>query len=162
MKILKIVFALSLIVSFSNFSKAQEKADLQVVNIQRPDWNDSTIITVEVKNTGKAVSEPAILKIWDLDISVKEAKKIGVKKSDIWMFEENSTYSEDGSSDYDENWEKNVEIPALQSNETHTVTIYLQHWVYDPNCEIGAFIDSGDAVKESNEENNKLYFYEGG
>ncbi len=143
---------------------AQNKADLTVTKIEQPVWTDtdSTMIVVEVKNIGSAVSEPGNLKIWDLDISVKEAKKIGVSRRDLWIFEENNEYSEDGSFDYDENWEKNIEIPSLKSNETYRVAIYLQHWVYDPNCEIGTFIDSGDVVKESDEENNKLYFYEGG
>lgn len=162
MKIPKLIFAAVLLLSISATAMAQEKADLKVVEIGDPEWNDGSYIKVEVKNFGKAESAPVKLKVWDLDISVKEAKKIGVKKRQLWMFEENSSYSEDGSSDYDENWEQIFEIPVLKPGESHTVTVFVKHWVFDPNCEIGAEVDFENSAIESNEKNNKSHYCFGG
>jgi hypothetical protein len=162
MKIQKLFFTAFLLISFSFIASAQAKADLKVVEIGDPEWNDGSYIKIEVKNIGKGESKPVKLKAWDLDISVKEAKAIGVKKRQLWMFEENSSYSEDGSSDYDENWEEIFDIPVLKPGESHTVTVFVKHWVYDPNCEIGAWIDFENALLESNKKNNKAYYCFGG
>lgn len=158
----KIVITLALLSSFTTIISAQNKADLIVVEIGTPEWNDGSYIKIELKNIGKAESAPVKLNVWDLDVSVKEAKKIGVKRRDMWIFQENSSYSEDGSSDYDENWELLFDIPVLQPGESHTVTVFMEHWVFDPNCEIGTWIDFDSIVPEANEKNNKLYFYMGG
>ncbi len=162
MKTIKLVFSAIFLLSLSYVTIAQQKADLKVVKIENPEWLDGSVIKVEVKNIGSEESEPVKLKVWDLDISVKEAKKIGVKKRDLWIFKENSAYSEDATSDYDENWEQQFDIPALKSGESYSVTVFLTHWVFDPNCEIGAEIDFENKAVESNEKNNKLYYYLGG
>ncbi len=162
MNVQKLIIAAILLLSLSITVMAQKKADLRVMEIENPEWNDGSYINVEVKNIGSAESSPVKLKVWDLDISVKEAKAIGVKKRQLWMFEENSSYSEDGSSDYDENWEEIFDIPVLKPGESHTVTVFVKHWVYDPNCEIGAWIDCENALLESNEKNNKAYYCFGG
>jgi subtilase family serine protease len=162
MNIQKLIFAAIFLLSLSITVMAQEKADLRVTEIENPEWRDGSYINVDVKNIGKAESAPVKLKVWDLDISAKEAKKFGVKKRDLWIFQENSSYSEDGSSDYDENWEETFEIKALKPGESISVIIFVGHWVFDPNCEIGAEVDFENSTTESNEKNNKLYYYLGG
>jgi hypothetical protein len=162
MKKLIFCFPIAVFCFFASNAISQKLPDLIVSKIENPEWIDGSVISIEVKNIGSAISEPVKFKAWDLDISTKEAKKIGVKKRDLWIFQENSSNSENGSSDYDENWEQIFDIPSLKPGESHTVSVFVEHWVFDPNCEIGAWIDFENVSKEANEKNNKLYYYLGG
>ena len=144
-------------------SRARQKApDLIVKRILDPEECDSTKITVVIKNKGNLQSQPVKLRIWDVDIDTTEAKKIGVKEEQMWLFKENMERAKDGNFDYDYDYEFIISIPALKKKEEYIVTVYVKHWVYDSNCEIGAFIDCDEELKEKNETNNKAYFFEGG
>ena len=141
---------------------AQKRPDLVIVKIETPLDGDSTRIFIIIKNKGKVSSEAVMLKVWDVDISVKEAKELGVKKNKLWIFEENMERAEGSGNDYDTYFEVLKKIPALGKRKTIRVEVVVAHWVYDSNCEIGVFIDCNNTLKEINENNNKSYFFEGG
>lgn len=156
----KPLFTLSLIIC-SAITFAQQ-ADLVLEKIDEPQWDEGTHISITIKNNGDITSDTVTLKVWDLDISAKEAKELGFKKNDMWIFEENTARAEGDGFDYDKDWEVFIKIPPLQKGESTTVEVSLDHWVYDSNCEIGATIDCEKLVKEKNEKNNTLYFAAGG
>ena len=128
------------------------------VSLEKPTWNDSTYINVTVKNIGNKASKPVVLQVWDVDITIKEAIKLGAAEDILWIFPETKKEEK-----YDDpNFVIYQEIPALQSQQEFSLTVYVDKWVYDPNCEIGAYIDSADILEESDETNNKTYYFEGG
>lgn len=141
---------------------AQKMPDLVVKEIERPDWDNGSRIFVTIQNIGKAPSKPVRLKVYDVDITVNEAKELGVEKDKLWIFEENMERAEGNANDYDTDFEVKKEIPALNIGQTIRVEVFVEHWVYDSNCEIGAFVDCDNTIKEKNENNNKSYFFEGG
>lgn len=141
---------------------AQSQADLLITEVEPPEWDDVTRIFIHVKNDGNKVSEATKIKVWDLDINVKEAKKLGFRKSDMWIFEENVARAEGDGYDYDEDWEVKLEVPSLEPGESIEIEVNLAHWIYDSNCEIGVIIDCDDQIEEKNEKNNKFYFAAGG
>jgi hypothetical protein len=151
-----------LISIIANTLFAQKAPDLIIKDILEPEDVDSSKITVIVKNMGNSMSKPVKLKLWDVDIDINEAKKIGVKEEDMWIFVENTERAKDGSPDYDRDFEIIRTIPALKKREEFTIIVYVSHWVYDSNCEIGAYIDCDEELNEKDESNNKAYFFEGG
>lgn len=153
-----LIFAIGLIGTLV----AQNAPDLIIEEIEPPKWDGGTVLVIKVKNIGKSPSDTVQLKIWDIDWSLEEAKKKGVERKKHWIFEENMSRSDDGENDYDINFERFEKIPPLKNNESFSVTIKLDHWVYDSNCEIGATIDWNNQLKEKNEQNNSSYFFEGG
>jgi hypothetical protein len=158
----KIVLLIAMIVAVNTI--AQRKPDLVVSKIDKPEWrdNDSSSICITVKNKGAATSEPVMLKVWDVDISVEEAIALGVGKDKLWIFEENVERAGGNGNDYDADFVIMKEIPALSKGQSLKVEVFVDHWVYDSNCEIGAFIDCLNTLDEKNEDNNKTYFFEGG
>jgi hypothetical protein len=140
----------------------QKNADLAILKIERPKWNDSTRIFITIINLGGDPSKEVILKVWDVDISLEEAKAIGVQQDKWWIFEENRSRSENGENDYDTYFEVLKKIPALGNGQTIRVEVNVKHWIYDSNCEIGAYIDCYNTQVEKDEKNNKSYFFEGG
>lgn len=139
-----------------------QQSDLEITKFEGPYWDDSTRIFITIHNKGDVASEAVTLKVWDLDISAKKAKKLGFKNSDMWIFKENVARAEGKGNDYDLDWEVKLEIPPLDKGESTKVEVNVEHWIYDSNCEIGAIIDSENVVKEKNEKNNTFYFAEGG
>lgn len=140
----------------------QNKPDLEVLEIERPEWDDSTLISVRVKNRGRARSGPVKLKVWDVDISPEKARELGVKRRKMWIFEENVVRVRGKGNDYDADFELFREVPALVPGEVIRIKFGVSHWVYDSNCELGAFIDCNETLKEKKEDNNKAYFFGGG
>ena len=146
----------------TNSLLAQPKPDLIILRIEPPLWNDSTKIFIGIQNIGDAISSPVTLKVWDIDASVEEAKKLGATSKQLWIFQENTERASDGQSDYDDYFEVFKEIPAIKPHEIIRVEVNYKHWIYDSNCEIGAFIDCKEILKEKKDDNNKSYFFAGG
>ena len=157
------VFILALCLLFqANTIIAQVKPDLIILRIESPLWNDSTKIFIGIQNIGDVVSCPVLLKVWDIDASVEEAKKLGATSKQLWIFQENTERASDGQFDYDDYFEVFKEIPAIRPHEIIRVEVNYKHWIYDSNCEIGAFIDCKEVLKEKKDDNNKSYFFAGG
>jgi hypothetical protein len=146
----------------------KNKPDLIISEVHRPEVNRSSDknnpypnydskITVSVKNIGKAKSLPTTLKVWDMDITVKEGIQLGLNKNQLYFIEEDIQRGEE-----DEYFELVAPIPEINPGEVYKAGLFVKHWVYDPNCEMGAFIDPENVVAEKNEENNKGCFVEGG
>lgn len=153
---------LILLAALGSFA-ANSQADLRVVEIESPDWDDSTVIVFEIKNYGNEDAENFKVKAWDVDATWKDAKsEMGATKDDRWIFDENVGRSEEGQTDYDTDWEVVVEIEKLKAKKSMKITISVEHWIYDSNCEFGVFVDSENTVKEKDEKNNKSYFFAGG
>ena len=146
----------------TNSLLAQPKPDLIILRIEPPLWNDSTKIFIGIQNIGDVVSSPVLLKVWDIDASVEEAKKLGATSKQLWIFQENTERASDGQFDYDDYFEVFKEIPAIKPHEIIRVEVNYKHWIYDSNCEIGAFIDCKEVLKEKREDNNRTYFFAGG
>jgi subtilase family serine protease len=157
--------------------QAQKKLpDLVVSKISKPEWVESgairgTVVEVTFKNKGKAPSSLVKAKLYDLDISLAEAKKLGVKKDLYWIFTENESRASGGEGnkeditpfDYDKYVEDIHYVRALKPGESLTVTFIIKdYWIYDSNCEIEVFIDFDNQLKEKKEDNNKMQFFQGG
>ena len=121
----------------TNSLLAQPKPDLIILRIEPPLWNDSTKIFIGIQNIGDVVSSPVLLKVWDIDASVEEAKKLGATSKQLWIFQENTERASDGQFDYDDYFEVFKEIPAIKPHEIIRVEVNYKHWIYDSNCEIG-------------------------
>lgn len=159
---------------FCNCIYAQDKKpDLKVITIEKPEYDgktNTTIIKVIISNAGDVKSPPAKAKMYDLDISLSDAKKLGAAEDKWWIFEENTKRSADkyGNAenltpyDYDKYWESVVNIPALVPGKRITLTFKSKTWVYDTNCEIEVILDLENKVAESDENNNKKQFFDGG
>lgn len=156
---------------------AQKKLpDLVVSKISKPEYVESgavrgTVVVVTIKNIGKTASIPVKAKLYDLDISLAEAKKIGVKKDLYWIFEENTSNAKNGMGDaknltdfdYDPYVESIKQIPAINPGQSIEITFIIKdYWIYDSNCEIEVFVDIDNQLKEKKENNNKKQFFEGG
>ena len=162
MKHLNLIVLFACLLFQANALLAQPKPDLIILRIENPIWEDSTRIFIEIQNIGDAVSSPVVLKVWDIDASVEEAKKLGATSKQLWIFEENTERASDGQFDYDDYFEVFKEIPAIKPHAILRVEVNVNHWIYDSNCEIGAFIDCREVLKEKKENNNKSYFFAGG
>ena len=162
MRNISVIILLLCLMCQINSVLAQAKPDLIILRIEAPLWNDSTKIFIGIQNIGDAVSSPVVLKVWDIDASVEEAKKLGATTKQLWIFQENTERASDGQSDYDDYFEVFKEIPAIKPHEILRVEVNVNHWIYDSNCEIGAFIDCKEVLKEKREDNNKSYFFAGG
>jgi hypothetical protein len=162
MKHLSLMLIAASLLLQANALLAQPKPDLIILRIEPPIWNDSTRIFIGIQNIGDAVSSPVLLKVWDIDASVEEAKKLGATTKQLWIFQENTERASDGQFDYDDYFEVFKEIPAIKPHEIIRVEVNCKHWIYDSNCEIGAFIDCKEVLKEKREDNNKSYFFAGG
>ena len=57
-------------------------------------------------------------------------------------------------------FEVKKKIPALNKNQSIRVLVTFKYWVYNPNCEIGVFIDYNNTLNEENENNNKSIFFD--
>lgn len=138
MKLILLLLAPTLFFSFDK----KEKADLEIVSIERPQYVDEingSSIEVKIKNSGNKASVPTqvLLKDWD-----------GGDEDD-W--------------EEDMDWELELPLPSLQAGETINLIFQLNdHWVYDPNCELEAIIDIDNLVEEDNKNNNSMIFMEEG
>jgi len=158
--------------------KRDKCPDLIVKEIKYPDWiDDKTIIEVEIKNIGKAPSEPCIAMMYDLDISIKEAKDLGLEDYLIELVEENvsradyyanSEYYQGNEyyaknvteNDYDIYFEVFKEIPAIEPGKIITITFEVEdEWLFNTNCELEVIIDPDNAIEECDKTNNKLQFF---
>jgi len=162
MKYLRLIFLAVCIIFQVKSVLAQPKPDLIISQIERPIWQDSTRVFIQIKNIGSVASSPVTLKVWDIDVSVEEAKKLGASKKQLWIFEENTERASDGKFDYDKYFEIFKEIPAIKPHKTIRVEINVKDWIYNSNCEIGVFIDCNEILNEKRADNNKSYFFEGG
>jgi subtilase family serine protease len=157
--------------------QAQKKLpDLVVYKISKPEYIESgairgTVVVATIKNIGKTASTPVKAKLYDLDISLAEAKKLGVKKNLYWIFEENTSNAKNGIGDaknitdydYDPYVENIKQIPPLNPGQSLEITFIIKdYWIYDSNCEIEVFVDFDNQLKEKKENNNKKQFFEGG
>lgn len=157
--------------------QAQKKLpDLVVEKINKPEYVESgaikgSVITIVIKNRGKIASTPVKAKLYDLDLSLAEAKKIGVKKNLYWIFEENTKNAKNGEGDkkniteFDNDlYIENIkQVPALNPGQSIEISFVINnYWIYDPNCEIEIFVDFDNQLKEKKEKNNKLQFFQGG
>lgn len=163
--------AFTLLTAFS--SRKCKTADLAITNINPPEYVHDirgTVITLNVKNKGKARSTPCQLKIYDLDLSVDEARAMKLDTLYIDMIAENnaraSYFSEEkhhidsNQFDYDLDWVGFVDIPELNPGQTFDVTFSIEnYWVYDSNCEIRAIVDYKQLVEDCNRSNNQKDFF---
>jgi len=166
--IIAFLLILTACTSSKKTSSKSKCADLIVEEIIQPEWeNKATHIQIKIKNIGKTNSEATIAKIYDLDIGVKEAKKLGLKGIYIDLIKENvarAKYNEGDEDvsefDYDKNWEGYFDIPSLRSKQSITLDFWIKdHWIYDSNCEIEVIIDPENKIEECKKENNKKQFF---
>ena len=126
----------------------QKMPDLIVEKIETPQWksyeskssaSDSSLclVYITIKNQGAILSKPVILKVWDMSYDRKD------KEPNICF-------------------EIKKKIPALNKNQSIRVLVTFKYWVYNPNCELGVFIDYNNTVNEENEENNTFVFFDPG
>jgi hypothetical protein len=134
-----------------------------------------TVFHIQIMNSGTVESIETNLRITDLDITYKQAKKIGLKGDALNVIKEvnagahkgeeiitDETYLEEGI-DYDKDFELIGRIPPIKPGEIIMVTVILKNqYVYDPSCEIEINIDFDNNIEEKNEKNNTTYFVEWG
>lgn len=152
----------------------RSKPDLIIQEIKQPEYVydiKGTVVKVIVKNIGDAPSEKTKAKIYDIDISVEQARKMKLDTLFIDLIAENNArakWYKDNESykdvvtqyDYDRYVEDIQEVPTLKPSETTEITFRIEdHWVYDSNCELEAYVDFEDQVKEDNEKNNIKQFF---
>lgn len=169
--------AIFLIVTGFNTHTRKEKCkspDLKAVKIQAPEWdhdNQQTVVTVIVKNAGKKPSKACRALLYDLDISIDQAKAMKLDKLYIEMiaenngrasyWENNNTKSvDDNQFDYDQDFGVFVAIPELKPGEKAILTFYIKDiWVYDSNCELRLIVDIDETNADCDKNNNVLDFF---
>ena len=166
---------------------AAKCADLEVKSISEPEWHhddNQTVVYVEIKNTGKLEAGAFKVKLYDVDMSPEEGKKLGLEDYLIELLEENQArstglkeepkkgenpltsvhtfFSDEYATeyDYDRYWQVVEDVNSLGKGKTIKIKFVIEgHWVYDSNCELGVSVDIEDSVKECKEENNQDYFF---
>ncbi len=102
--------------------------DLIAVEIQTPDWDhddQQTIVNVIVKNVGNKTSKACRALLFDLDISVEQAKSMDLDELYIEMIAENNgrasyftgdaaMFVDENKFDYDRDFAEFVAIPQLE------------------------------------------------
>lgn len=148
-----------------------KSVDLKAVEIQPPEWdhdNQQTVVKVTVQNIGSKTSKACRALLFDLDISVDQAKSMKLDKLFIEMIDENNgraayftgdaaMFIDDNKFDYDRDFAVFASIPALKPGEKREFTFYIKDiWVYDSNCEIRLIVDIDAANKDCDTTNNIL------
>ena len=125
------------------------------------EWFD-TCILVTIKNRGKATSDTTTLYVWNANISLEEGLKIGITNLEKAVLKENDELNLEDNTVGIISFEKHVTIPPIKKGKSISILVTIQEWCYSPNCEVGAKIDPENKIKETNEDNNTKYFFEGG
>lgn len=169
-KQLLIIPAVILFCNFTriSFTSKEELPDLVVKEVDFKQWDTITkgndcYISVTIRNSGKVKSAATKVKLYDLDISLADAKKRGgFSKRELLFIKEDEEERMNGSDD--KNFEPVInDVPELKPGDEITlIMIVKDHWVFDPNIDLEAFVDFENAVKEKNENNNKQTCFMGG
>jgi hypothetical protein len=157
---MKIMLILSITIGITSFFQAQN--DLSIKSFEAPEWEETTMMSITIKNSGLAISDTIWLKVSDADLTVDEAKKLKLYNDETkWIFDENESLEAEGNSDpYFEHF---FPIVNLKKNETRKLNLNLgEYWPYDGNCELKMEIDCKQNLDETNENNNVEYFIAGG
>ena len=151
--------------------------DLAVISIDNPEWehvDKQSMVTVTFKNIGNQVSKPCRAMLYDVDISIEQAREMKLDTMLLDLIAENNALAtyytgnesadlDANSYDYDLDFSVFAEIPALKPGQKTTVTFYIPtHWIYDPNCEIAALADIYRTNQDCDLTNNLLFFFEWG
>jgi hypothetical protein len=163
MKYLFLFLSIILLLSLYSFNKPKKRcADLKIVKIHEPDWdhpNKRTVVEVEIINIGKITSKACDAKIYDLDITYKQALEWKLEKEYMELVEENIARAKEAEVDYDPYVEAYASIPPIEPGKKVTLTFFINdHWVYDSNCELQVELDVNNKNKECDEYNNSQYF----
>lgn len=148
--------------------------DLAVITINEPEWENvekQTLVTVTFENNGNQTSKPCRAILFDVDISIEQAREMKLDTFSLEMIAENnaratyyngndSTDLDANNDDYDLDFSVFADIPALKPGQKTTVTFSIPtHWIYDPNCEIAVLADIYRTNKDCDLTNNLLFFF---
>lgn len=140
-------------------------ADLVIEEIIRPEYFEEyqgTKVKVIIRNTGSSSSFPALAKMSEVDLSLAEAKRLGLKGDVLQYAAELDNRGDDPGADdpYFESW---TYIPTIEPGKRYVIEfVVLGYWIYDPNCEFKVELDTEKNITEPNEKNNVMFFVEGG
>lgn len=171
------LIALLLLLSSFASNPIQNKCkspDLKAIKIEEPDWdhdNQRTIVKVQIKNAGEKTSQPCRALLYDLDISLDQAKAMKLDKFHKELIAENNgrasyftgdaaQYVDENQFDYDRDFAVFVSIPELKPGKKVTLTFYIKDiWIYDSNCEIRLVADVDETNQDCDRSNNVMDFF---
>ena len=109
-----------------------EQPDLVVSNIERPEYDNGSIIHATIKNIGGSTAAESIARLIDP-----------------------STPQETGAP-----YNSVANVPPLAAGDSYRVTFSLPYWIYNPDAEFNITADYKGMVKECREKNNNKEFFE--
>jgi hypothetical protein len=134
------------------FPKKQYCADLIVDKIYKPEWDaekHQSVVRVTLKNTGNTMSDSTLVRLREID--VKGYSDDLTLKPSIGSFGEKHKLQKRDS----------VWLDPMMPKEKRDITLALNYWVYDPDCELQVEIDTINS-KECEKANNIKQFLDKG
>lgn len=152
--IVRIYIAFASVLLFSSFyhepvfPKKVSCADLVIEKIYKPEWDAEThrsVVRVTLKNTGNTMSDSTLVRLREID--VKGYSDDLTLKPSIGSFGEKHKLQKRDSA-----W-----LEPMMPKEKRDMTLSLNYWVYDPDCELQVEIDTLKS-KECEKANNVKQF----
>jgi len=133
--------------------------DLIIKEIQEPEYDydtKGTLLTIEIENIGFAAAENVTLEVWEIVVDLSNLPERDLRAilgDNWWIFAE-------GGENYESSFDLLEELGTMEAGTSKVITLAFDGWVYNPNCKIGAKINT--TSEEDNKSNNAASMLKGG